>query len=319
MRDRHLRSIDLNLLPHLHALLEHRSVTRAAQAVNLSQPAVSRALGRLRALFDDPLLVRSAGGFALTPRAQEVQRQINPALAAVRGIFRPEAFVPADIEHTLRIAATDAVSVLVGPPLVARLRRAAPRIRVQFQNYGTDVERRLQSGELDFAFALSSTPLPPGAASVIVARDRLTLVMRRGHPASRGTLTLRRYASLSHAAIAIAGDGRSEIDAQLAARGLERAIVFTAPQFTAALAAVAGSDLVTTVSRAFAATLAPSMKLSLRAPPLANPGLDLVLVWARIRDGDRMIAWLRQQIAQVSAEAIGAPPHGTAAPPCRDG
>jgi len=306
MHRKHLRALDLNLLPVLQALLRHRNVTRAAAAVGLSQPAASRALGRLRALFEDPLLVRAPGGLALTARAQAIERQINPALAAVRGIFRAESFVPADIEHTVRIAATDAVAVLVGPALSARLRREAPRVRVQFQNYGNDAERRLQAGELDFAFALASTPLPPGTRSALVAQDRLALVMRRGHRASRGRITLEQYAGLTHAAISISGDGRSEIDAELATHGLEREIGFTAPQFTAALAVVAGTDLVTTVSRSFAARLAPALGLVLREPPLATPALAYVLVWARIRDHDPVVNWLRSVIGTICRTQIGA-------------
>lgn len=244
MRERHLRALDLNLLPVLEALLRHRNVTQAAAAVGLSQPAASRALARLRALFDDPLLIRSPAGLALTPRAEALARQLDPTLTAVRGLFRRDAFVPSEVSHTLRIAATDATATLLAPALMAHLEESAPRIRVQFQGYSGDVERRLQAGELDFAFALANTPLPPGAASRVVAEDRLALVMRQGHPAGRGRLTLARYAALTHASIAISGDGRSDIDAELAAHGLERVIGFQAPHFAAAIAVVASTNVV---------------------------------------------------------------------------
>jgi DNA-binding transcriptional LysR family regulator len=306
MREKNIRALDLNLLPVLQALLRHRNVTRAAADVGMSQPAASRALARLRALFGDPLLVRSPAGLALTPRARALARQLDPTLSAVRGLFRTEEFVPAEASYALRIAATDATATLLGPPLMEHLARWAPRIRVQFEGYGADVERRLQAGELDFAFALASTPLPPGAASAVVAEDRLALVMRRGHPASRGRLTLARYASLTHAVIAISGDGRSDVDAELAAHGLERAVGFTAPQFAAAVAVVARTNLVTTISRAYALHTARALRLELREPPFARAALRYVLVWSRHRDEDPLLAWLRDALVALCGAHLAA-------------
>lgn len=126
MHERHLRGVDLNLLPLLGALLTQRSVGRAAAASHLSQPAMSRALGRLRALLDDPLLVRTGGATRLTPRGEALAQPVGALLDEVRATIAPAAFDPAQWRGRVRVAANDHQAITLFPALIARLRRAAP-------------------------------------------------------------------------------------------------------------------------------------------------------------------------------------------------
>ena len=126
MREVNLAGLDLNLLPPLEALLRRRNVTRAAADVGLSQPAMSRALARLREIFEDPLLVRTGGALAPTPLAEALIPKAAAALDGLRGLFRPEDFNPSTLKRAFRLAAADAQTILLAPRLVARLASEAP-------------------------------------------------------------------------------------------------------------------------------------------------------------------------------------------------
>jgi DNA-binding transcriptional LysR family regulator len=297
-----INGVDLNLLPALEALLRLRHVSRAAAEVGLSQPAMSRALGRLRALLDDPLLVRGRAGFLLTPRAQRLAPQIAAALGGIKDLLVEPEFDPAQERRAIRIAASDTQTILLAPRLVARLAREAPGIELRMETYGPDPSARMENGTLDLAFALANSPLPPGAVSEPLAEDRLALVMRRGHPAARRPWSIADYGVFDHVGVALLGDGVSEIDAVLAAAGVSRKIALVTPHFMAALATVAATDLVTTISEVFARRFASTFDLSLRPPPFAHPGMRMTLAWSHVRTADPVLAWFRRMVREVAEQ-----------------
>ncbi len=315
MREVNLHGVDLNLLPALEALLRRRNVSQAAVDAGLSQPAMSRALARLRDLFDDPLLVRVSGGFALSPKAEGLLRRVQAALNDVTSVFAEPIFDPALVQRRIRFAATDLQTILYAPALMARLAIEAPGIDISMEPYSSDLMQRMENGSLDFAFALSTTPLPPGVESESLGQDRLALVMRRGHPAENQQWTVEDYGRFNHASIGIMGDGISELDAELAAHGVKRRIALTTPHFMAALAAVSSSDMVTTVSENFAKRFAKQFNLRLRTPPLKNISLNPTLVWNQLRSSDKVLAWVRgvmqdvckAQSAETSSDEKSAP------------
>lgn len=306
MRQVNLNGIDLNLLPPLEALLRHRSVTRAAADVGMSQPAMSRALGRLRESFGDPLLVRGSGGLLLTPTAEALLPVLRQALAGVSTVFQASALDPLNTERTVRIAASDVQTVLIGPPLFAALAQAAPGITLQFQPYGRDVIAQIEDGRCDFAFALTTSPLPPGAVSFPVARDRLSLVLRKHHPLEAQQLTAADYGRLLHVGISLLDDGISDLDAALAIQGVTRRIALRTPHFLSALAVVGGSDAVTTISRSLAQCFASQFGLVLRDPPIDDPAMTMVLVTSHLRAHDPLLVWIAEQTRQ-AAEGVFAP------------
>ncbi|WP_234794775.1 LysR family transcriptional regulator [Xaviernesmea oryzae] len=297
---KHLSGVDLDLLPVLDALLRRRNITHAGRDVGLSQPAMSRALGRLRHLFGDPLLVRQAGGFALTPKADRLAPQVAAALEQVGALFRDVSFDPAVEQRTIRLVAADAQTLLLMPEVMQRLSRAAPGIRLAVEGYGPETIDHMRQGRIDFTFALSSTSLPSGAESMVLGEDRLVLVTRRGHPLAAGPVTAEDYARFPHAVVAIFGDGQSEIDAALAARKLSRRIAISTPHFAAALAVVAATDYVTTMSEALARRFAGPFDLAMTPSPLAPQPLSITLVWNRIRSADPALIWFRDLLRDVA-------------------
>jgi len=294
MREVNLSGLDLNLLPPLAALLRQRNVTHAAKEAGLSQPAMSRALARLRAIFNDELLVRTKGGYVLTPRGQELAQKLRVTLGEVRALFETVPFEPMREQRTLRIAASDVHCVTLLPKLIRRLQAEAPRVQMVVEAYGADVEKRMADGTLDLAFALTHTPLPPGAMSEFLCNDALALVMRRGHPAAGMDWTLADYGRFEHVGVALVGDGRSNIDAELAAHSVTRRMALIVPNFLGALAAVAATDLVTTISANFARQFASTFDLVLKIPPLQTIDLPNVLVWSHIKANDAFLGWVRR-------------------------
>jgi DNA-binding transcriptional LysR family regulator len=306
MRETNLAAVDLNLLPALEALLRRRNVTRAAEDVGLSQPAMSRALQRLRDVLGDPLLARGAGGLAPTPRALELLPQLSAALDALGSVYRAPAFEPRDMRRTFAIAAADAQTVLIAPLLLKRVRTQAPGVDLRFEPYGENLRERMEAGAIDLAFATLATPLPPGALNEPLVEDRLALVLREGHPGRARAWTLADYAEAAHVTIAIRGDEESEIDSALARRGAARRIVLRTPHFMAALAAVGASDAVTTISETLARRFAGVFGLALLEPPFADVPLHLSLVGTAARAADPALTWLKGLIREAAAEAFGA-------------
>ena len=306
MYDINLSGLDLNLLPQLAALLRRRNVTHAANDVGLSQPALSRALGRLRDELGDLLLVRGSRGLELTPRAVHLLPRLEAVLADLKAIFREPTFDLATEERMIHVAAVDAQTILFAPPIMARLVREAPGIRLRMESYSPDIIAKLERGQLDLAFALTTTPLPAGALSEPIGDDRLALVMRRGHPAAGKVWTLAHYAAYDHVGIAITGDGQSNLDTILAANGITRRIALVTPHFAAAVATVATTDMVTTISRTFAQRLTGAYDVILKDPPFSGIELPMTLVWSQIRANDPVIQWFRGIVKDAVAEVYAA-------------
>jgi DNA-binding transcriptional LysR family regulator len=300
MHQVNLSGIDLNLLPPLYALLLRKNVTHAASDVGMSQPAMSRALARLRDRLSDPLLVRGPKGLVRTPRGEALLPLVSRAMADLAGLFEPDRFDPKTVKRTIRIASSDVQTLLIAPRLHALLRQEAPNIDLVFEPYGRDVAKRMEEGRLDFVFALSTTPLPGGATSFDISRDRLALVMRRGHPLAAKPWTLKDYAEVDHVSVRLTDDGLSDLDTLLAREKITRRIALATPHFMAALAAVAQSDAVTTISRHFAEAFQNLFDLEIRDPPLPRFEMVTTLVTASVRASDPALLWLVECVRKVA-------------------
>ena len=300
MHQVNLSGIDLNLLPPLHALLSRKNVTHAAADVGMSQPAMSRALARLRYLLDDPLLIRGAKGLMRTPRGEALLPVVSLAIENLADVFTSQHFDPKTLKRTIRFASSDVQTILFAPKLHAMLRREAPGVDLRFEPYGRDVTKRIEDGRLDFAFALASTPLPSGAASFEIARDRLALVMRRGHPLAKQKWTLNDYAHVDHVVVSLTDDGLSDLDAMLARASITRRVALTVSHFNAALAAVGASDAVTTISRRFAERFQSQFALDIRDPPFKPFTMTTTLVTSSLRARDPALLWMIECVRNVA-------------------
>jgi DNA-binding transcriptional LysR family regulator len=252
-----------------------------------------------------PLLVRTRAGYVLTPRALAIQPQLALATSHLRNVFQQQTLDLKTEARTVRLAATDTQTVLFLPGLMKRLAVEAPGVDVRVEPVRSGALALMESGALDFLFALTSTQLPTGVYSEVVFDDRLALVMRARHPAAKRKWSLADYGKYDSVGVALTGDGHSEIDALLAAEGVARRIALTTPHFMAALAAMAETDLVTTLSAALARRFAPAFGLILRKPPFADSGFQMTLVCSHVRAADPFLVWFRSLVREVARASGG--------------
>lgn len=255
MRDVNLRGADLNLLVVLSALLEERSVTRAAARLGMSQPAASRALARLRILFSDALLVDGPGGYLLTARAEEMRPLLRNTLAGVCELLEGRAFDPMQATGSVRLLMLDLEAAVLAPRLIARLAEEAPAVDLEVVPPGL---RPLEALEADAVDALIGVveDAPAGIRKRKLYRDDFVTLMRAEHPAAGEALTLDRFLELDHVVVSITGKGRAWVDEALARSGRQRRVKVRVPSFFAAVEIAARSDLVMTLPSSLARTAA---------------------------------------------------------------
>jgi len=294
-----LRGVDLNLLTLLEALFETRSVTQAGDRLDLSQPAASRALGRLRRTFADPLFVRAADGLVATRRAEALRAPLAQALAAVRAVVAPPAFDAATTTGAVRLIIPDVDAASLVPRLLRAFAAEAPGLDIAVLPRRADTLAALAADEADLAFGVFDTA-PAGYRRQRLYTDTMVCVVRRGHPVLARGLTLPRFAALDHALITITGEGGGVVDAALAAQGLARRIALRIPSFLGAPLIVARSDLVVTMPRRFAEELAVGAPIVLVEPPLPLPAFDVSQLWHERQHTDARHAWLRRTVVAVT-------------------
>src|SRR2546426_4705049 len=196
MRHVNWRAFDLNLLVVFDGLVQERSVTRAGRRLGMSQPALSHALNRLRYLLKDQLFIRTPKGMAPTPRAEQLTLPLRQALADMQRALEPEAFVPAQANRRFSIAINNYAAIVLAAPLVAAVSAAAPLVQLDLRPSGTlDVFDLLDHGELDLAIGTFDN-VGERFGSAALLEDRFVAVMRRGHPAGRGTVTATAFGAL---------------------------------------------------------------------------------------------------------------------------
>lgn len=299
-----LRGADLPLLLSLNVLLEEGSVTRAAGRLQVSQPALSAQLARLRTLFDDPLLVPAGTGRGLvaSPFAQKLHRRLQPALAVLSAAIRPEgeAFVPDLALRTFRIAASNTAAALVLPQLAARIGRLGnPGLRiVTAEPDEATLGGMLERGDIDLCFSAACL-LPPGLNSEALVTTPYVLALRKGHPRGSWPVTLDDYCQLEHINVARDSSLHGFLDEQLYRLGQARRTTMALRDFSAVGAILAASDLVCTVPAFLAGGLHPDVQSCELAFPLST--YTLCSAWHPDRGDDPGVAWLRAQAAGAMA------------------
>jgi DNA-binding transcriptional LysR family regulator len=286
-----LRGIDLNLLPVFEAIYVERSLTRAGEVLNVTQPAVSSALGRLRQVLDDPLFVRHGHGVAPTPAAEALIGPVREGLARLRtGLDVNRPFVPAKTEQVFNVAAGDvAVSALM-PQLATALAESAPGARFYF--YQTDravLAGELAAGRIDLAIDIESFDRTE-LESVELLRDHYVCAMRKGHPAMRRTLDLDNFLSLRHVAVSGRRAGHTVVDLALNRLGKRLNPHVRFVHYAPAFGVVMGTDLALVTP----STLAEVWDVDTRPLPIEVPALTLRLFWRRENDSDAGIRWARE-------------------------
>jgi DNA-binding transcriptional LysR family regulator len=299
---RRLNSLDLNLLSVFDAVMQERSVTRAAQRIGSSQPAVSSALKKLREHLDDELFVRTSEGVIPTARAVEISGPVRRALIELQGAFEPGEFRPDMAEHRFTIALEDYSQAVLFPTLAARLQQEAPKIRVYARSGGQSAAvRMLDQAEADFAIGVYGG-LPDRLETRDLFDESYVCIVRAGHPAADEQLTLETFTALPHLLVSLSGPPRGFIDDLLEKRGLERKVSMVVDNFLAAPPIVAASDMVATMPRRLVDASLARSSLRIFEPPLETPEATIQLIWLRRRGRHPAVEWFTELLIGVGRE-----------------
>ncbi len=297
---RDIAKLDLNLLVHLHVLLEERHVSRAAERLGSSQPAMSRSLARLRSHFSDPLLVRTGNTLVPTERAKALLVELEQILRSVEHLTHGTRFDPADARGTIRLSAPDIVALMLVPPLIQQLAKRAPKLDLEVIQWQADWRPHLERGEIDLTVGFPKGDEPGLYATPLLEQD-WAVVLRKGHPALRRKWTAGVFASLPHVLVTAAGRGASVVDETLASHGLVRRIHVRVPYPLMAPMLAAESDVVVTTVRFLALQLAQQGDVVIRRPPIPIPPVRVPMVWHERSHRDPRYRWFREQVVAAAA------------------
>ncbi|ERP91477.1 LysR family transcriptional regulator [Alcanivorax sp. P2S70] len=300
----HVSRFDLNLFVVFDAIYTEGSLTRAAKVLNLTQPAVSHALGRLRERLGDPLFVRQGSRMVPTARARAMVSPVRHALGGFQRCLSDEGgFDASDAERTFVLGLRDGLEGCLLPPLMAQLMEEAPGIRLQ----SLTIRRRqmpteLASGRLDLACDVMLA-LPETIEHVPVLSGPMVVMMREGHPLAAG-MDLPAYLAAQHVLVSSRREGPGLEDFGLARQGYRRHIRLRCQHYQAAISTVQNTDLLLTLPATLAGRLSRE-RMVLQPFPADLADLEMHLYWHRDQAGDPAHRWLRQKVLALLEEQQG--------------
>lgn len=305
----HLRTLDLNLLRVFLALVDEGSVTKAGARLGLTQSAVSHALNRLRYALDDELFVRGPSGMQPTARALEIAPRLRQGMGQLQTALAPAAFDPAETDRDFVIAAGPYSASALLPEVIARVQAEAPHASIRVRSPSRGAVEELDAGRSDLVIGVFGRTSERFDSEPLF-RDRMVWVVRQGHPAVAGPLTLEALADLTHLVVATVDAADTikgavmeqgverrvavddDVDDAFAARGLVRKVGLTLPDMHSALAIVARSDMTTPAPRGLVQVFGEALGLTTMEPPYPSPPRDIVGLWRKDNDGPAL-QWLR--------------------------
>lgn len=304
MRETDLLRHNASHLVVFQSLMRTRNVTATAGELNMSQPAVSRALARLREMLDDPLFVRAPGGVVPTERARELAPRVSGIVEGLADLLSSEELDLATTERTFRIATTDYGAGTVLLDAARRFTAEAPRAGIEVVAFSGDALRELADGGLDLLL-YGGDDLPESLRAEFLFEEDYTCICRKGHPVT-GQVTDRQipldaFLAWPHALVTVFGGRFGLIDDALKARGVERRIALRLPYFSTAPLIVAQSDMLLTMPTRTAENFAAISDLQCFRAPVELPPFRYSQVWHPRTELDPAMIWLRQLIQACAA------------------
>jgi len=299
-----LRTVDLNLLTVFDAVYAEGNLSRAAHRLAMTQPAVSNALARFRALTRDRLFVRAARGVTPTPLAHRLADPVRRALELVReGLEGVRAFDPRKSHRSFTLASAFGIEVLVGADILNWARRVAPGVTLH--GLAVHDRERLWPDLRDGIIDLAADFIPPRDgrfASERVMQAEAVVIARKAHPRIGPRLTLSRYLDEEHVVLSRTNPVDARLEGAEALLALDRKVLLEVPSSLAIALVVSQSDLVGVVGRRLAQVLAPKLGLKILPMPIKLPLFPAYLVWHRSRDADPGHQWLRRGVKGIFAK-----------------
>ncbi|WP_374639321.1 LysR family transcriptional regulator [Hydrogenophaga sp.] len=319
MNLRNFSTLDLNLLRVFDEVMAERNLTRAANNLAMTQPAVSNALRRLREALGDDLVRRSGYGVEPTPLALAIWPKVRDALQQLRETLAPGGFDPAQAHNAFIIAMADATAAKIVPGLVHIFEHEAPGVNLRVLPLTTrDPRDLLESGSADLAIGhfpgvvaeLTAVHLQETSPRFHFQRlydGEYVVVMRRGHPLAGKPLDLDSYCAARHMLVSFSGRPFGFVDEALAALSRQRRVVLTVNQFFTAGRVVSTTDLLTVLPRHFVGATGMEHELAISELPLSVPAVHVDSLWHRQAMHNPAHRWLREAVVRASAQGFDSP------------
>jgi len=304
MRVTHLRQSDLNLLVVFAALAEERTITGAASRLFLSQPAVSRALQRLRSMFKDDLFIRAPAGYQLTPKGQAVLRELEVALPKLDRLIGGDQFDPSSEEATFRIAGRDHAFSVLCPVFCRQFLPAAHKVSFEFVAAHDGSFTAMERGSIDLVLCSDDEVIPPNFESEVLYEEGVVCIVAKENSLPR-RLTLKRYLDSWHISVKIKGSEPTIVEKSLASLGVKRRSAIRMPYLWAALRSVPGTEYMVTVPKRLGNALEGDRTLRVLKPPPELHPFKYLMVWHRRMNSDSAHNWLRK-IIRKAGRAVSA-------------
>jgi len=292
-----LHRIDLNLFAVFDAIYTAGSLTKAADVLCITQPAVSNSLARLREMLNDPLFVRTGHSMTPTPVAQNIIVPAREALGLLRkSVLQSHIFEPETSTKAFNFASRDLLEVSIMPRLLARLQHTAPNITLtNYEISRPQIVSSMASGNLDF-FADASTFTDIHLKKQVIATDRFVVLARKNHPIIKKNLSMDDFLKLGHINVSQRKSGAGPIDIGLDKLGKKRQIVMRGQHFLTIPSAISKTDLIACIPY----HLAKHYDLAMFEVPFEVPPIEYFLYWHLSADHDSAHKWMREQIAEVA-------------------
>lgn len=304
-----LGDIDLNQLVLFQQLMVERRVSKVAETMSLTQPAVSNTLAKLRRQFGDDLFVRTPAGMMPTPFAEQLAEPIGYALGMIHsGLNQHSRFDPASAKRTVTIGMTDIGEIVFLPRLVEGLRQVAPGVSLNtVRTTATSLRDDMASGKVDLAIG----PLPQLKAGFFqrrLFRQSYVCLFRKGHALDRKRLTLADFRAAEHLVIVSAGTGHGKVDDLIRRAGVERSVRLTIPHFVSVGHLLRRTDMVATVTERLAQSLVDPFELAYRPHPVDLPEVAINVFWHAKVHRSPAHQWLRGIVFDLFGDAKDKPP-----------
>jgi DNA-binding transcriptional LysR family regulator len=290
----HISELDLNTLFPLSVLLKERHVSRAAERCSLSQPAMSRALEKLRRDFNDELLVRDGRSYTRTALGDRLLGDLDKILPEIEALYqREDKSLLASVE-VIKMTMTDHACAVLLPPMLKRLRTTLPHLRVEIRPFSDQRFDEVLSGQTDLLFDVAGAPRFLETETLYT--DDFVCIVSKDHPITADAFSLEDYLMFPHIAVSVLEGEQTLIDRPLKAQGLYRRISLVLPYFTPAIFAIGGTASILTVPRQLGLLLPLGSQVRFINPPKQIGSFQYQMIWHRRLSEDKVHLWLREQI-----------------------
>lgn len=275
-----LQDLDLNLLVVFNQLLVERRVSKVAENLGLTQPAVSNSLARMRKLLGDELFLRTPAGMEPTPFAEQLAESVTYALGMIHSALNQRSsFDPSTSTRPFTVGMTDIGEIFFLPTLMDRLRRQAPGVSFStVRNTAVNLKDEMEAGKVDLAIGLLPQ-LKGGFFQRLLFRQRYVCLFRQGHKLDKKRISLDEFTAAQHLVVVSAGTGHGKVDEVLKRSGIERDVRLTVPHFVSVGQILQATDLVTTVPEFLALRLVEPFKLAYLSHPAKLPEVAINVFW----------------------------------------